>query len=443
MKNFSSISAHSSFRKYALPALKAAVSGFFGCDVTFVMAPLEWAADKYSIDISSTPRRGFYPVNDSTAIVLGRVIENRKPIACFALELTNGNFAFKAPLLQTFEGVLTHLTSSGFRTGYTQGAKDFSESMIVETIGKHFGKGRFGYQQVVQFVEMFQRLSNTQFEGDNFSTGLILTRSPTAFDSKRPDGRSGGTVMLLDNPVPMSLGTEIKKRFWYLADGRTSYFLCVGRSGKTPLIVGQFFLNPEFAHGDPYLDTYTLSRTLRGSDALFRVMSIGEASVVGGDGLELLYKEGAWRARSLVDFRNVMQNFASVPSKVADALISIVLRVSQSRRSALIWITEDESARDSLLLTRNRLHKTSMSLLEPSHRSTITRFVTSDGAVVITPQGSVEYYGCIVDITNLETSGVSGTGESVGQILGKHGVAVKISQDGNIKVFYGERKQIL
>lgn len=443
MKDFSSISAHSSFRKYALPVLKATVSGFFGCDVKFVAAPLKWAADQYSIDIASAPRRGFYPVDGSTAIILGRVIDNRKTMACFALELTNGSFVYQAPLLQTFEGVLTHLTSSGFRTRYTQGAKDFSESMIVETIGKHFGKGTFGYQQVVQFVEMFQRLSNAKFEGENFSTGLILTRSPTAFFSERSDGRPGGTVLPLENPIPMSLGSEIKKRFWYLADGRTSYFLCGGSPGKKPVIVGQFFLNPEFAHGDPHLDTYTLSRTLRGSDALFRVMSVGEASVVGGDGLELLYKEGAWRARSLLDFRNIMQNFASASSKVADVLISIVLRVSQSRRSALIWITEDESARKSLLLTRHRLHKTSMSLLEPSHRSTIIRFLTSDGAVVVTPQGSVEYYGCIVDIAKLETSGVSGTGESVGQILGKHGVAVKISQDGNIKVFYGERKQVL
>lgn len=48
------------------------------------------------------------------------------------------------------------------------------------------------------------------------------------------------------------------------------------------------------------------------------------------------------------------------------------------------------------------------------------------------------HYGCIVDMKNLEIKGVKGTGESAAEVLGKNGIAFKISQDGTIKVFMNE-----
>ncbi|HBC3912522.1 hypothetical protein ACXIUY_23565 [Vibrio parahaemolyticus] len=443
MKNFTEFkNEYISFTRLALPALKQEVSRFFNCDVKFIAEPLNFAIKTYSIDLTITPRRGFYLIDDNTAFILGRVIESRQTVVCFALELTNGNFSSLSPFLQTFEGVLSHLTTYGFKTQYTQGAKEFGESMIVETIGKHFGKGRFGYQNIVKLSEIFQRLSNSKFEGEAFSTGLIVSRASSAYSSERDDKRSGGSVLKLTQPIEVSLDFSVDKRFWYLVDGKTSFFLCRANRKKKPEIVDTYFLSAEYNHGDSYIDSYTFSQTLKGSDILLRVVGPGEVSILGATGLEVLYKEGGWRVRSLSDFQNLIRKYANTASEVAEAIVSIVLKVSQVRKSAIIWMPTKQSEQNDILLSKNQAYTSCMTVLNPDHHSTIIRAITSDGATVINATGEVEHYGCLVDMSKIEAIGISGAGEAVGQVLGKNGIAVKVSQDGDIKVYYNILKQV-
>lgn len=443
MRNFSEFrSEYSVFTRLALPVLKQQVASFFNCDVKFIAAPLNFAKNRYAIDLTENSRRGFYLISDDTALILGRVIESGNTIACFALELTNGNFVSLRPLLQTFEGVLSHVTTYGFKSRYTQGAKEFGESLVIETIGKHFGKGRFGYQNIVKFVDIFQRLANSKLEGEPFSTGLIISKSTSAYSSDRADSRSGGDVLKLKSPLEVNLDFTLDKRFWYLVDGKTSFFLSGVTKKKVPVIVDTFFLNSEYNHRGSYIDSYTFSKTLKGSDILFRVVGSGEVSILGTTGLEVLYKEGTWRARSLSDFQYLIEKYALLPSNVAEATVSIILKISQVRRSAIIWIPSNSNELDGILINQNQTFRTPMSVLNTNHHSTIMRASTSDGATVINQRGQIEQYGCLVDMSKLEVAGISGAGEAVGQMLGKNGVAVKISQDGNIKVFYNTLKQV-
>ena len=50
-------------------------------------------------------------------------------------------------------------------------------------------------------------------------------------------------------------------------------------------------------------------------------------------------------------------------------------------------------------------------------------------------------HGAIVNLSEVTAKGQVGTGESAAQLLAQNGVSIKISQDGNIKMFYnnGER----
>lgn len=62
--------------------------------------------------------------------------------------------------------------------------------------------------------------------------------------------------------------------------------------------------------------------------------------------------------------------------------------------------------------------------------------LSSDGVTVIDKSGKIIYHGGIVDLNAGITKGLAGTGETAARILSDNGIAIKISQDGNIKIFY-------
>jgi hypothetical protein len=54
---------------------------------------------------------------------------------------------------------------------------------------------------------------------------------------------------------------------------------------------------------------------------------------------------------------------------------------------------------------------------------------------VFTRQGDLVSYGSHIDISKKPVKGVKGTGETVAALLAENGLAIKISQDGRIKMF--------
>ena len=69
--------------------------------------------------------------------------------------------------------------------------------------------------------------------------------------------------------------------------------------------------------------------------------------------------------------------------------------------------------------------------------------LSSDGATVIRDTGEIEAFGCMVDMSGAEPTGIKGTGETAAGILAKNGFAIKISQDGTIKVFLNGRDKAI
>lgn len=65
----------------------------------------------------------------------------------------------------------------------------------------------------------------------------------------------------------------------------------------------------------------------------------------------------------------------------------------------------------------------------------IIRYLSSDGATIVDKDGFLQYFGCIVDLGKIKIQGVKGTGESAAEALAHNGIAIKISQDGLIKIF--------
>jgi hypothetical protein len=216
-----------------------------------------------------------------------------------------------------------------------------------------------------------------------------------------------------------------------LVDGTSTFFLCDRR-----LRIGTLFvLNDATSNPETFLGSYALSKTLRGGDALFRVSAPSEFSITEPAGLEFVYKDNSWRVRDFPRLNEALQQSAGLSTDAAAALLFWVSDLSRRRQSALIWLPAAGIETSESLISQNALTKTGLSLRKPTHIATIARVLTSDGATIIDNEMNVRAYGCIVDSSKAKVSGVRGTGESVASYLGARGLAIKISQDGGVKVF--------
>jgi hypothetical protein len=430
--DFKDLATYRGFRGDAVVALKSAVHRFFNCEVEFIPRARPFLRECFGVELLDNPGRGFYPVNDSEVVIVGRVLVRRDLASAFCLHLKGGHFATLHQLLTAFEGSLTYSLSRSYRLKFQDAPMRFGDQLIELFVAKFFSRGRYDYKRFLYLVLLFQKLCATQFEGRFFNTGLILTRSHHAFAEQGDDSRSG-TEYPLTEPLQMQVGDVPNKRFWYLADGVTSFFIC----SRSLLITSLFILSDATSNPQTFMGNHALGTTLRGSDALFRVMGPAEFSITHPKKIEFVFKDNFWRLRNLPEFKKRIQDYG-LNAPAAEALLFWVSALSRRRQSALIWLYDGDIANSALLITKNYLTRASLSLGEPTHAPTVARILTSDGATIIGSDLTIRAYGCIVDSSQVKSSGARGSGESVASTLGAYGLAIKVSQDGNAKIFLGQ-----
>ena len=184
-----------------------------------------------------------------------------------------------------------------------------------------------------------------------------------------------------------------------------------------------------------FVDDYTLSKTIMGGDALFRVTSQAEFSITDSSGIEFNFKEGRWRVRNLLEIARLIQVSLDVDEAFVQSFLFYVFYLSRRRLSSILWVPTDLNQAEAFLLSKNQLTTTPFSLTNERHTQTLIRLLSSDGVAIFSTDGTLLSFGSVVDTSKVEISGMKGTGESVAAILGRNGVAVKVSQDGTIKLF--------
>jgi hypothetical protein len=182
---------------------------------------------------------------------------------------------------------------------------------------------------------------------------------------------------------------------------------------------------------------------LKGGDILFRTENSKEYAVVTADGSEFLYLENHWKYRNYSYIKNILSTKDLIQAIVLERIIYYIFFCSKNSISSIIWIPSDISIIDSYLKTKNRLFRKDISITNFSYENTITRLLSSDGASIIDTNGNLRYYGCIINTENIQIAGVKGTGESAALALASNGVAIKISQDGTIKLFISPDKDAI
>jgi hypothetical protein len=432
MINFADIPGARQFELFSLPYLSGAINRFLGGSVKYNSRPIEWIKRQYQIDITSCPRRGVYlHANGTGAIILGRVLEGRTVKAAFSLEIIVASLTGLERFLNILEATLAITLSHSATSKFINKPHQFGDEFIEFAISKSFSKGYYDHRSFLQLIEIFHNLANTKFEGRNFTTGLVLTPSFYAFAEKGNHSREG-KLFPLTSSRKLSAADPIDKRFWYLADGQTSYFL----ANPSLQVSNVFMADANRQALRSFVDDYTLSKTVMGGDALFRVTSQAEFSITGSSGIEFNYKEGRWRVRNLLEIARLVRDTLDVEEAFVQRLLFYVFYLARRRLSSIVWVPTDLTQVDALLLTKNQLTTTPFSLKDERHTQTLIRLLSSDGASIFTREGTLLSFGSVVDISQkVNISGIKGTGESVAEILGRNGVAVKVSQDGTIKFF--------
>ena len=282
-------------------------------------------------------------------------------------------------------------------------------------------------------ISYIEKLSHTTFEGNYFSTGFILTRS--LYDYKLgKDKQRDGTIYTLENSNDIVRNPNINKRFWYLVNGKESFYLF----DQKLVINNSFFLSNIGTSWKRYFDSYFLKSVLYGNDIAFRTIGPNQVSIMNADSIEFVKIENSWKLRDYNYLKKFIDFKISVGQKVKSALIYYIARCSRESTSSIIWLPKkkDEKNISKVLPTKSCIFSPVLSILSTSQEESIMRILSSDGVTVIDKSGKIIYHGGIVDLNAGITKGLAGTGETAARILSDNGIAIKISQDGNIKIFY-------
>ncbi|MDR6540352.1 hypothetical protein ABIC56_000896 [Acinetobacter bereziniae] len=426
------------FKKHRLKIFKETLENFLNCRVIFFYEPTKQIFDEYGINLLENPNRGCYNIDNNNVIIFIRILSNNELISGLAILIHKSDIDLYSNFFQKLEGSLTHKFSIAFAENFENSSLQFGDDLIKHIITNYCSKGFFDYRKFKHLVDYFIKLSSLTFEGEYFSTGIIITKSLYAYKKRGNHDRNGDLYTLSKNENLLNT-FNIKRRFWYLVDGKHSFYIC----NKNLAISDLFIINNSY-NNDNYLDNHSLSKTLKGSDVLLKIENKKNLSIIKSNGLEFLYQECNWKVRN---YNSIKKELSKViyDHHVINKILFFILYCSKNFISSVIWIPRDTSNLENYLKreTLNTLTIEKFSILESQFTNHIFRFLSSDGATIINKDGYVLNYGCIVDMKSLEIQGVKGAGESAAEVLGHNGISFKISQDGTIKLFIDSKKYII
>lgn len=413
--------------------LKNTLEELFSAGVTILLSPIPWCLSEANIDIELCPMRNVYIPNEDRIILLPRIHTEK---ADYVLGIVVESIGIKQihKMLHRACELIAHAINDDFHTRFMSGHALYNQNLSQAIAVKEISVGGYNQYKVNALVDMMNAIRTTTFEGKYFSTGLIVTKSIHKYKNER---KQVGEVKGLFTESPVF--DKINTRFWYLVDGEKSFYL-------TDLKSSIHYLYQYKKSDEVYVNKLVLHDALHGHDFLIRTTNGRELSIITAKGKEFIYQENAWRYRDYdLLHQRILKVFPSLSDEVYESILYYVLYCSKNDTSSIIWIVDSKEQIHSskILKTYNRFTRSNLSIIDIGHGSIIKRLLSSDGAVAISQTGEILYYGCIVDLSKTNVRGVKGTGETAASALARNGVAIKISQDGCIKVHLNVRTKVI
>lgn len=229
------------------------------------------------------------------------------------------------------------------------------------------------------------------------------------------------------------------RRIWYLVDGNSSFYL----------MDKHFYLNDIYTVNtnselENFWEDYLLNKILWGHDILFRVVNRNQISIVNADGIEFLAVENTWKFRDYKVINELIHNNSMLSKELVNCLLFFVMYCSQHGESTIIWIPKDisDDGINAWLAKRMKIVEQPVNIMDYRNIELVKRLLTSDGVTIIDNEGNIISNGCVVNLNSVSPEKkMTGTGEAATKILSNNGIAIKVSQDGSVKICYDSGKK--
>lgn len=433
--NICNLKHFSNLKNSGLALLVGFLQSFFNCDVRPQQHPVENFEEHFNLDVHSNPLRNCYRISENEMAIVVKVwgANHGEIIAVMPIVLAGENISNIAnTLFENLSLLISKKMTECYSNSFHFGPKYFGDEFAREFIAISLSSKQYDYSRILFLIEMFEKLAGTTFEGKYFTTGLIISRSLYAYNGKKGKNR-GGILYKLENDYDVIRKPLIDKRFWYLMDGMNSFYI----TDQTLVIKNLFIRNKASTSVDSFFDSYYLEDTLLGADIAFRVIGPNEISIITNERFEFIKIENRWKIRDFEYLNRHLKARLTMKDSVRKGIIYYSTICSKNHCSSIIWLPQDESsaAINSLVSSKNKIWKNDLFLTDEKNQCIIQRLLSSDGVTIISPSGKVLYCGAIVKLDLSKKEGLMGTGENAAKILSQNGVAIKISQDGNIKIY--------
>lgn len=435
MKNICEVKKFANFKASGLSLITENLRTFLNCEVLMQLTPVAKFEEHFNIDIHTNINRYCYHISENMVALIIKIYGkvNGSIEAVLPIVLVGENIAcIENSLFESLAKLLSKRMTECRSNSFHGGTSLFGDDFIREAISKCLVSKQYDFSRIMYLVELFEKLASITFEGNYFTTGLILSRSLYEYCGKNGEDRKG-KLRRINKYYDILKKPSIDKRFWYLIDGVSSFYLM----DQTFIIKQTFTRDEKETKLIDYFDFYFLDNTLMGGDIAFRVIGPNEVSIITKKGYEFIKIEGKWRIRNFAWLDTYLANSIELDVEIRRTVIYYVTLCAQRHCSAIIWIPKDESESeiDKVISSKNKIWKDDLDLIDEMNKTIIQRIISSDGVTIINKKGKIIYCGAIVKLNVKKEKGLMGTGENAAKILGQNGVAIKISQDGDIKIF--------
>lgn len=438
VKNVSELSGYMTLHNQGRILLENFLSSFLNCKVNIQIHDISQFEQGMGLDITSNVLRNCYNWGnrEDEVIIVPKVFDHSSGDVTAILPIR-----LSGPQMQSFpknylekitRSISTHLTRCAERR-FSNSVTLFGPEFERQLVSCCFSTGK-DYTHIMYLIDIITKLSRTTFEANDFSTAFIYT--PSEHDYTKAN--RSGSVIRLSTEYNLLKSPTIDKRFWYLSDGISSAYLV-----NPSLEIHNMYIYGNSA--DKFLDSYSLRNTLLGMDILFRVTGPNQVSIINSEGIEICNTENKWKFRNYGLICSIIEKYSGCKPSAMDAIMSNVIYCSQNRISSIIWLPQNclRSQIEQLLVKNDRVFKHPISVCDSDKNNLVKRILSSDGVTVIANDGKILSHGAIVNLGEVVAKGQVGTGESAATLLSQNGISIKISQDGNIKMFYCGGKRCL
>lgn len=374
------------------------------------------------------------PERDDEICVVSQIQVNGDLISYFPYVL-KGRYVKTYSKAKSFLTKLSEAISDQISLCYLQDFRGgdwmFGESLARMIVANCISERKYDGIKFAHLIEKMEQMAVSTFEGEFFPTGVIVSSDFSKYKDNYFEFKTERDINNLD------------KREWFLANGQESFFLLDSNCKTRGIYRKSMPSSKNFI--SRYFDEYYLSNDLQAPDFVVRTVGPNEISVSDTDNKEFVKIENVWRYRHRKNITQFLVEHLDIEYNVSYAILYYILKCSRNHISSILWIpldSSEETIKNYTTSNRVNIWKRKLNLLDESHQVMLEKILASDGAIVIEKNGQVLYESVFADMkeSTIEKEKLVGSGETAARFLAKNGVAIKISQDGMIKIYAGDEK---